>query len=98
MDLRLYTEAADLRAALRSAAELRAAEREQLASHVAAAEEERHAIAAAAHDDGQRLTADLARAHQSLATALDVAAGDRLLTGAAAVAGRELHSSTSQFT
>ena len=74
-------EAAELKAALRRASELRAAEREQLAQHVARAEEERRAIASTAAEDGARLTAELAQAHQSLAAALDTAAFDRILTG-----------------
>jgi hypothetical protein len=91
-------EAADLKAALHNAAELRAAEREQLAARVAAAEGERRAIAASAKEDGARLTADLARAHHSLAAALDSAAGDRLLTGAAAAAEAAHTSATAAAT
>ena len=85
-------ECSGLRASLRSAAELRAAERTQLAAHVAAAEHERVALerAAAAGVPGAEVrTAELGSALRAMASALESSRGDALLTGAAARAAAE---------
>ena len=85
-------ECSGLRASLRSAAELRAAERAQLTAHVAAAEHERVALERAAEGGapGAELrTAELRNAHRALASALESSRGDALLTGAAARAAAE---------